>query len=197
LTIDGPKGDTVSYNDIGVDANVRLFSAMTLLNGDFVPRVGVKWLQLDQGDGNQLDVAAGLGLNVNIDKGFFWAGLEGLYRHRSLTGDSSLTSDGVGGRVSFGIERNVVWDWFVVRVGCMKTVLYVNEDRNGGTRSYWQQNAEYDADDDLVGLGIGLNVENRLKFDILVAEDLVHTLTNLFSGPQHHMFTRIDATYSF
>lgn len=180
-------------NDVALDFDLRLFSAMTAINGDFVPHVGVNWAQYKAGQRIRLDVEAGVGLNVNIDKGFFWAGLEGLYRQRDYL-DTDYSSSSIGARVSFGVERNVVWDWFVVRVGCMKEILYVTEDNKQG---YWAENAEHDADNDLVGMGIGLNVENRLKFDILVAEDVVYTLTNLFSGPQHHVFTRIDATLSF
>jgi hypothetical protein len=185
-------GDTVSLadNDVTIQGDVRLFSAMTAINGDFVPHFGMKYSQLSGGERMYLDIDIGLGLNVNIDKGFFWAGLEGIYKQSEVPGDDL---SGFGARVSFGIERNVMWDWFVARVGCMKEILYVTE----GTKGRWEENLEYDADDDLVGFGIGLNVENRLKFDILVAEDIVHTLTNLFSGEQHHVFTRIDATFSF
>lgn len=188
-------GDTVilADNDLTIVGDIRLFSAMSAINGDFVPHVGVKWSQLLGGDRIMLDINAGVGLNVNIDKGFFWAGVEGIYEQRDFL-DQSFSSSGIGAKVSFGIERNVVWDWFVVRVGGQKKVLYVIEGENNG---HWQENAEHDSDDDLLGLGIGLNVENRLKFDILVAEDVVYTLTNLFSGPQHHVFTRIDATFSF
>jgi hypothetical protein len=201
-TIGGPDLDTVADNDLTVDGDFRLFSAMTVLNGDFVPHAGIRWMQRSRSNAYGLDINLGVGLNVNIDKGFFWAGLEGLFKQYSVDGATSSTNPsdtakdmtGVGGRVSFGIERNVVWDWFVVRVGVTKTIMYVTRDNNV---TYWTQNPEHDADDDLIGFGIGLNVENRLKFDILVAEDVVHTLTNLFSGSEHHVFTRIDATYSF
>ncbi len=183
--------DTLAYNDLEVLVDLRMFSAMSAINGDFVPHVAVEWSQFRQNAERELGIAAGLGLNVNIDKGFFWAGIEAVYEQKDVPG---TRSNGIGGRVSFGIERNVVWDWFVVRVGGQKSIMYVSE---GGDSSYFKENPEHDADDDLIGLGIGLNVENRLKFDILVAEDVVHTLTNLFSGPQHHVFTRIDATFSF
>lgn len=181
-------------NDYSFNVSARLFSALTSLNGDFVPQAGLEWGSLKEGDYTYVDVHGGIGLNVNIDKGFFWAGLEGLY---SLDDDKdSGQVDKIGARISFGIERNVVWDWFVVRVGGQKVVWRV-EETGDDVHTYFAENPEHDSDDDMVGLGIGLNVENRLKFDILVAEDVVYTLSNLISGPQHHIFTRIDATFSF
>lgn len=189
------SGDTVlASDDISVEADLRLFSALTALNGDFVPHVGFKRISLEDNETSLLEVAGGLGLNINIDKGFFWAGIEGLYEQKDRDLNNLQDSTAIGGRVSFGIERNVVWDWFVVRVGGQKEIMYTTANVDDGG---WVENPETDSDDDLVGLGIGLNVENRLKFDILVAEDVQNTLTNLLSGPMHHVFTRIDATFSF
>jgi len=184
---------TLAKNDITVQGDLRLFSALTVLNGDFVPRIGIRYMQLQNGETVNLDVVGGIGLNINIDKGFFWAGLDGLYEQRDR--EDGYTADGIGGRVSFGIERNVVWDFFSIRVGGMKKIMYVKGAEDQGE---WQQNPEGDAsDDDLVGLGFGFNIENRLKIDFVVAEDVPYTFTNLLSGPMHHVFTRVDATYSF
>jgi len=182
----------------------RLFSALNNLNGDFVPRLRIDYLQLLESKYTNTNVSGGIGINLNIDKGFFWAAMEGLYVQQDV--DEGDKQSQIGAQVSFGIERNVVWDWFVVRVGGKKRVMLNSTD--GGNSTYWQQNPESysphndilfasNPEDDLVGFGIGLNVENRLKFDIVVAEDLPYTLGNLISGPHHHLFTRIDATYSF
>jgi hypothetical protein len=183
-TIAGP-GDMV------FNANVRLFSALNAVNGDFVPQAGIKYFNLYEGDVSKINVNGGVGVNINIDKGFFWAGIEGLYNKTFLKAGEGLEE--IGGRVSFGIERNIIWDWFLIRVGGMKTFIHTTENKSRA----WKENPEHDADDDLVGLGFGINIENRLKLDILVAEDVQNTLTNLISGPQHHIFTRIDATFSF
>mgnify|MGYP006301289329 CR=1 FL=1 len=146
------SGDTVlAEDDISVEADLRLFSALTALNGDFVPHVGFKRVSLQKQKTAFLEVAGGLGLNINIDKGFFWAGIEGLYeqKERDLTG-STVPDDstGIGGRVSFGIERNLVWDWFVVRVGGQKEIMYTTANVDDGG---WVENKETDADNDLVG----------------------------------------------
>ena len=50
---------------------------------------------------------------------------------------------------------------------------------------------------DAVGFGVGINIEEKLKVDATLAEDLPYTFGNLFSGPMHHLVSRISATYSF
>jgi hypothetical protein len=52
-------------------------------------------------------------------------------------------------------------------------------------------------DDDFLGVGFGLNIDNRLRVDFVVAEDIFYTLSNLISAPQHHLFNRVSATYMF
>ena len=188
--------EIIANNDWFAKGDVRLFSALTTLNGDLVPHVGVQEVTL-RGDSVSLtDVAAGVGINIHIDKGFFWAGLEGLFKGYSYFGDSTKTS--FGGRVSFGIERSIWRDWFVIRVGGQKTILFTTADSSGSTTTRLEENSPSDgSDDDLVGLGCGVNVENRLRVDFVVAEDLPYTFGNLISGSAHHLFTRISATYSF
>ncbi len=189
-TVDTGNGElmksTVADGDISFDVDARLFSALSNLNGDFVPRIGFSFLNLD---GFQVKSgSAGLGLNLNIDRGFFWAGAEGLFSNRT----DDLTS--VGGRVSFGIERNVVWDWLVARTGGRKTILYTSDGKN----SYYEENPEATGmPGDLLSVGWGVNIENRLRFDFVMAEDIAYTFTNLVSGNHHHLWTRISVTYSF
>jgi len=190
------SGDTISRvtyakNDISFGADIRLFSALSVLNGDFVPHASIDVTQINKSAIAFIDVKGGLGLNINIDKGFFWAGVEGLYEH--TRNDDASDYDAVGVRMSWGIERNIIWDWFVLRPGGTKTIKHVSQ----GNMETWVENPEHDSDDDFIGLGIGINIENRLKIDFLVAEDVPYTFTNLFSGPQHHLFTRFDATFSF
>jgi hypothetical protein len=186
--------DTVADNNVSVRGDIRLFSALTSMNGDFVPHLGVNYVSLH--NYNDLDVAFGLGLNINIDKGFFWAGLEGLYQAKDFTktGSDSLPT-GVGGRISAGLERNVLVDWFVLRIGVNKQLLYVS---NGSDNGHWEQNPEADGSNhDSFALGCGLNIENRLKIDVVLAEDMFYTWTNIISGSAHHLTNRITGTYSF
>jgi hypothetical protein len=75
----------------------------------------------------------------------------------------------------------------------------------GSGFSRWEENspgfekfgAENGADGDLVSLGFGLNVDNRLRIDFVAAEDLPYTFTNLVSGNKSHLFNRGSATYRF
>lgn len=199
------NGDTankiiLANDDVFLKGDLRMFSALTILNGDFVPHFGAQWVNLEDANANAIkitEVNAGVGINVNIDKGFFWTGIEGLYRDL-YTVDSTKT--GIGGRVSFGIERSIWWDWFVIRVGGQKVLLYnsVKMPSESDPRGSWYENPPSDgSDNDLVSLGFGLNVENRLRVDFVAAEDIAYTFTNLISGPEDHIFTRVSATYSF
>jgi hypothetical protein len=186
----------VANNDVFARGDIRFFSALPMLNGDFVPHLGTQLVRLHGDSVSLFDLAGGVGLNLRIDKGFFWTGLEALFKGCSYFNDS--TRAGIGGRVSFGIERSIWWDWFVIRVGGSKTVMYTSADSSGVSRNWWDENSPSDAsDNDLVSLGFGVNVENRLRVDFVAAEDLPYTFSNLISGSAHHLFTRISATYSF
>jgi hypothetical protein len=173
---------------------VRLFSALAGVNGDFVPRARVDMMKIDKTDLVKVDVAAGLGLNLNIDKGFFWSGLEFLYGQKDSDTNESIQR--VGGRISLGIERNILKDWFVIRVGCQKSLLV---ETKGTETKTLEENPSYDETaDDLVGLGFGINIENRLKIDFVASELFPYTFSNLISsGQQKYLFNRVSATYSF
>lgn len=171
----------------------RLFSALPSINGDFVPHVRLDMLELSYKEVFQIDLAAGVGINLNFDKGFFWSGVEFLYGQKDWSGDS--TNEYVGAKISFGIERNIWTDWLVIRTGGQKKILYVKE---GPSDYSMEENAADDgSDDDFLGVGFGINIDNRFKIDFVVAEDVFYTLSNLISAPQHHLFNRVSATYSF
>jgi hypothetical protein len=198
--------EVIAQNDNSYKLDWRLFSALSKVNGDLVPHIGLEIRNLNQDIRKITNVNGGLGLNLNIDRGFFWAGAEMIYQESALSKQDATVfarnpglRDEVwqryGGKVSLGIERNIIWDWFVWRVGCTKQLLYESRGENTGR---WIQNPEADASDqDHVAFGVALNIENRLKIDGVIAEDIFYTFTNLFSGNDHHLFTNITVTYSF
>jgi hypothetical protein len=193
--VDPDTAITVADKEKWVRGDIRLFSALTSFNGDFVPHLSVENIKLLQGKYTAMNVAGGLGININIDKGFFWAALEGLYESKELkvTGDS--LKSGIGGRISAGLERNFIWDWWVWRIGVNKKIMYVTDNRDNGQ---WTQNAEATGSDfDFFAVGWGVNIDNRFKVDVVLAEDVFYTFTNLVSGSMHHLTNRITATYSF
>jgi hypothetical protein len=189
--------EVIADNNLSFKGDIRLFSALTSLNGDFVPHFSLERISLKGVDIS--NYALGLGVNINIDKGFFWCGLEGLVEEKNFSRfNAKINNDvstGIGGRLGAGIERNVVWDWLVLRIGVSKKLLYVNEGQDNG---HWEQNPEADGSDgDFAAVGVGLNIENRFRIDGVVAEDIFYTFTNLISAPQHHLMNRISLTYSF
>ena len=189
--------EIIANNDLSFKGDIRLFSALTALNGDFVPHLSIERIGLN--GFNQMNYALGLGVNINIDKGFFWTGIEGLVEEKNYSKVNSFDKDslptGIGGRLGAGIERNVVWDWLVLRIGVSKKLLYVSD---GGENGHWEQNPESDgSNDDFAGVGVGVNIENRFRIDGVLAENIFYTWTNLISSPQHHLMNRITLTYSF
>jgi hypothetical protein len=182
----------VSSGDYFLRGDVRFFSAVPAINGSFVPQVSLTYMTLNGSD--ITDLAGGVGINMNIDRGFFWTGLQGVYTQQN--GGNSGDPQSIGARLSFGIERNIVWDWFLIRVGGQKEFRY--QTKGGDLESNWLENPASDgSDQDLVGLGFGINIDNRLRIDFVASEDLPYTLTNLISGASHHLFNRVSATYRF
>ncbi|HUI93459.1 MAG TPA: hypothetical protein VLX68_14525 [Chitinivibrionales bacterium] len=189
--------ENIAKNDLYFKGDIRLFSALTALNGDFVPHLSIERIGLE--GFSQMNYSLGLGVNINIDKGFFWTGIEGLVEEKNYSKVNGYVKDsmptGIGGRIGAGLERNVVWDWLVLRIGVNKKLLYVSD---GGENGHWEQNPEADgSDDDFAAVGVGVNIENRFRIDGVLAENIFYTWTNLISAPQHHVMDRITLTYSF
>lgn len=193
----------------------RAFSTLEIINGELVPIFNYGVFQAPGRTFSKLRF--GLGVNVSLDRGFFWLGVQGIFDEDDRDGLGAATATGLdtyvstggasrtetirGGMVSFGIERNIWWDWLVLRVGGQKEITYRDiSDSRVGEPSYNYIHTNPNADgtpEDAVGFGIGINVEEKLKVDATLAEDLPYTFGNLFSGPQHHLISRISATYSF
>lgn len=207
--------DTLAYesnSDLSWAINARAFLSVPAISGEIVPALSIQ--QLDgPGIENSFSFRAGSGVNVSLDRGFFWVGADytnSSTETRSFGGVASeakaaqlTTVDENSARVSFGIERNVWWDWFVLRVGGQK-VFKSSEtkgtDSNGKkfTTSVISTNPEGDgSENDHVSFGFGLNIEDKLKVDAVVAEDILFTGGNLLGGPADHILSRVSATYSF
>ncbi|MDR0303527.1 MAG: hypothetical protein LBH98_01985 [Chitinispirillales bacterium] len=192
-------------NDIGTHIDVRMFADVASINAAFVPHLQANIIQYACGEEKILDFNAGVGFNLNIDRGFFWTGIEGFYNKatRALVEEKIggpeaglyFGNRGVmGGKVGFGIERNVLTDWFVIRVGGGK-VLAKEVLADGKKGSRWVENA----DGDHVSLGMGVNIEDRLKIDFTVSENIPYTFTNLFSNSNESSYvaTRVSAVFAF
>ena len=225
--------------DFTILAKGRAFFTLEALDGELVPAASMK---LAQAPGiEDKHAQAGMGINVAMDRGFFWLGLDFIWNQTKAhdwsyeqvkVGTSATGKDvtegawvydarneddphwdkrsDIGGKISFGIERNIWWDWFVIRVGGQKSILYtdcnVNSKNEGKYKdgaygickedgNFFSTNPLADGSvDDHVGFGFGINIEERLKIDVTVAEDLL--FRNPFQG-EGRIFSRLDATYSF
>lgn len=225
----GPEHhDFFDDGDFTYLGKARAFFTLEAIDGELVPAASVKFAQAP-GIDDKLAMA-GLGINVAMDRGFFWMGLDfiwnqkkahdwvyesaaGAWVYDSRNDDDDLnwdTRSDIGGKISFGIERNIWWDWFVVRVGGQKSILYTdcdvnskNEGKYNASRygickddgTFFTTNPLADgSNDDHVGFGFGINIEEKLKIDVTVAEDVL--FRNPFQG-EGRILTRLDATYSF
>ena len=224
----GPeRHDFFDDGDFSILAKARAFFTMEAIDGELVPALSMKLAQAPGIDDKRTQ--AGLGLNVAMDRGFFWMGLDFIWNQmkahdwvydKALNGgawvyDARNEDDpnwdkrsDVGGKISFGIERNIWWDWFVIRVGGQKSILYTDCDVNSKNEytadrygickddgTFFSTNPLADGSaDDHVGFGFGINIEERLKIDVTVAEDVL--FRNPFQG-EGRIFSRVDATYSF
>lgn len=215
--------DFFDNGDFTVFGKARAFFTLEAIDGEIVPAASMKLAQAPGIDDKRAQ--AGLGLNVAMDRGFFWMGLDFIWNQkkahdyyynsslRSWVYDSRYEDDpewdkrsDIGGKISFGIERNIWWDWFVIRVGGQKTILYTDCEvaENGNHKgsgickddgTFFTTNPLADGTaDDHVGFGFGINIEEKLKIDVTVAEDLL--FRNPFQG-EGRIFSRLDATYSF
>jgi hypothetical protein len=212
--------DFFDPNNFSLFAMGRVFSTIDAINGELVP-VG-KYHLIKVPGKEEMQISGGMGVNVALDRGFFWLGLE-LIKTQSMNHDMAKdkttglityndhrgthyknTIDETGGKISFGIERNIFWDWFVVRVGGQKVVNYIeckpNDNTTPSYRLCEEGNYLYTNDggngqlDDHIGFGFGINVEQKLKVDATVAEDVL--FRNPFQG-SGRILSRISATYSF
>lgn len=191
--------------DPSFGASARAFISAPQIFGVVVPALSFRsistpWIE-------KTEFRIGSGANVSLDRGFFWLGADyflnnadqnpmhnGMVYADSVT--ETITQNGV--RVSFGIERNIWTDWFVIRVGGQK--IFGNEDWSKGKSSRNNVYTNPDGGDetnDLVSFGFGLNIEDKLKVDAVVAKDVLFTGGALLSGPSDHILSRISASYSF
>jgi len=228
----GPADRSLFDSDlISGFAHARVFSRVQAINGHLIPVAHFRTMNAPGRE--ELDWGGGCGADAAFDRGFFWLGLEFFYNHQKadenwvqdregvstfhdVKGDKGLAGDitklsQIGGTISFGIERNIWWDWFVLRVGGQKTVAYADykaaknnprsilcPDKETGCSkdgNYFVSNPINDGTrDDNVGFGIGINIEEKLKVDATISEDFV--FRNPFQGGGR-LISRVSATYSF
>ena len=207
--------------DFSYLVNSRAFFALDKIDGEIVPAMNAHFIKAPGMKDTHAQV--GLGINVGLDRGFFWLGGDFVWNKKKARDwivdyDNGLTTydaqdengywderKDIGGIVSFGIERNIWFDWFVIRVGGQKAILYTECDqdsRNQGRSGICTEDGTFFSTnpvgnckmDDHVGWGFGINIEEKLKIDVTIAEDFL--FRNPFQG-EGRWFSRLDATYSF
>ena len=208
--------------DFSYLVNSRAFVTLDAIDGELVPAMNAHFLKAP--GIRETHAQAGLGINVGLDRGFFWMGGDFVWNKKkahdwSFDDDTGVSTydvqskdhsywdkrKDIGGVISFGIERNIWYDWFVIRVGGQKSILYTEcsvDSHNAGKSGICSDDGSFFSTnpigngtmDDHVGWGFGINIEEKLKIDVTIAEDLL--FRNPFQG-EGRWFSRLDATYSF
>ena len=203
-------------------SNGRFFLEMDLWTGQLVTGYKIAAMEVPGWKENFYNLNTGM--NVIIPRGLFWLGFDAVYVGETVSTwdrvDSDLiyrepgsleeyfedTANRMGGIVSFGIERNIWSTLLTIRAGGQKSFIY-NKCKNGTGKeaicavsqgkkgSYWSTNPYGDGTlDDHLGFGIGLNIDQKLKIDASVSEDIL--FRNPFVGSGRFL-TRVSAMYSF
>jgi hypothetical protein len=212
----------------------RLFLEMDAWSGQFV--TGYKIAGMEVPDWTENFYNLNFGVNVIIPRGLVWFGIDAvgvkeeigtwykitdndlrsgsyfIYREPgSLEEYQTDTKDQIGGVFSFGIERNVLRNWLIMRAGGQKSFVYNTCENNSGKSeeapvcrlktdgpgkgNFWSTNPYGDGSlDDHIGIGVGFNIDNKLKIDANLAEDIF--LRNPFKG-EGRLISRISAVYTF
>jgi hypothetical protein len=180
---------------LSLAANVRAYLTVAPLGGQVVP--SFKFSQIAIANDTTLTVSPGVGYQREIEGGLFWAGLDYTFdKDRDTEGDLQDTTITHTTAFSFGIEKQVAWPWFTLRVGGRKSISKMEmRDTSGVTVKKGTNSDNNRSLEDLVAAGVSLKVQDRLRFDVSANERL--PFSNLFNGNLENIATRISATYSF
>jgi hypothetical protein len=199
----------------------RLFLEMNAWTGQLV--TGYKVADMEVPGWREKMANLNIGFNVIVPRGLLWVGIDGVYVNETVSSwdrdeynnliykepDNESQpedySEGFGGVLSFGMERNVWGKSLSIRIGGQKAMMYKTCENNTGSSAlcgkskgkgnFWTTNPVGDGSlDDHVGFGLGFNFERRLKIDLTIAEDLF--FRNPFRGTGRFA-SRVAAVYMF
>lgn len=200
--------------------NVRFFYEIPRIGAKIVPVFGYDDSKVNVFSEN--NIKAGVGFNKEIEKGLFYAGLTGNLRtvkDETEQMDYGITDPAVGIdsiytadttvnsiKFNFGIEKNIAWQWFIVRVGGQKvlatqkvTKKYLKDDVSDKTGEILITSPDENGSiDDVIGFGVGFNFGNKLRVDGTINENFPYQNPFGYLGNVgKRLATRVSATYSF
>ena len=188
----------VADNDGFYRSDLRIFIPLHNTATTIVPQAHYSNISLYHGEVSLAGFSGGVGINVPLTRGLFWAGLQYLFQENGYFHDSTSTSN--GGKVSFGIEHYIIGDWLIARAGGEKVLAYTSTTYAGrasakGTVS--DNLPQSGTDSDLLGLGLGFVIKARLRIDVVVSDNLPYTLGIVTGGSEPYLLSRVSATYRF
>ena len=111
--------------------------------------------------------------------------------------------------LNFGIERQVAWDWLLIRAGGRKVLglkrkveKYANDAAGVRTLVHtnermWENPSDNGTRADLIGVGLGIRFLRKLQLDFTVSEETPYRVLYLVSGKNGNIFTRFSCAYYF
>ncbi|OGJ90014.1 MAG: hypothetical protein A2268_12595 [Candidatus Raymondbacteria bacterium RifOxyA12_full_50_37] len=161
-----------------------------------------------------LDVSGGFGFNFfeAEKKTQFIFGMDGHFlkaqNDRTITVNGAAPPDGgySGGKsedlygvFTFGIERQLYWNWLVVRAGGRKVfgISRTVTTTTSKIEQMWENPATNNSRSDLIGVGLGVNFLRKLQLDFTLSEDIPYSILYVVSGVSGNVFTRFSCSYYF
>jgi hypothetical protein len=113
-------------HDFFIRADGRILSGLATLNGNFIPHGAYRYMGYKDGDGRIWAFELGMGLNINIDRGVVYCGADFVYEDCGPNnGELGVNNRSISGIISLGVERNLLFDWLVWRIGAKKRLSMV------------------------------------------------------------------------
>lgn len=172
--------------------NARAFITVPSFSGQIVPALNFSQITIAADTG--LFISPGIGFCREIKGGNFWTGVEYKYsktRDMSVNvHDATKTHSTILG---FGIEKQVAWPWFTLRVGGKKVINKTEYEPGGNEKPSVFKSTNEDAD--VIGAGFSFRVQEKLRFDVSANERI--PFSNILGGEPQTLARRITATYSF
>ncbi|MFH1762265.1 MAG: hypothetical protein ABIA63_14300, partial [bacterium] len=163
----------------------------------------LKWKNVNGLDGLSRNImGGGLGLTRSLYRGMVWTGGEYLYsksKYNTNRSQYSVSRNELSGhniQISFGIEKQMIWEWFMLRVGATKAFVFEKHDQENYKEEMETIRQTLEENKDVVGFGIALIPNEQLQFDVTASQQFPYS--NVFSDSRNGLLvTRISATYKF
>jgi hypothetical protein len=144
----------------------------------------------------------GVGIERSLYKGMVWGGAEYLFSSTTFKNFWETITERKYERTennlqfSFGVEKQIIWEWFMIRVGATKMFAFEKLDQENNEKKMETVDRSFRENSDVVGFGIALIANEALRFDVTASEEFPYS--NALNGQRDGIIvSRISALYKF